>query len=126
MDSHEQMASVLAAGPRLTCGDLRAADAGRTVTLRGWVNRRRDHGGLIFIDLRDRYGLTQLVFNPERQPAAHAVAEVGPQRVRPPGDRRGRAAPGRHREPAPGDRRDRGARHARPRCSIRRSRCPST
>lgn len=42
--------------------------------LRGWVNRRRDLGGLIFIDLRDRYGLTQIVFNPEVTPAAHAVA----------------------------------------------------
>jgi aspartyl-tRNA synthetase len=53
---------------------LRAANAGESVVLRGWVNRRRDLGGLIFIDLRDRYGLTQIVFNPEIAPAAHAVA----------------------------------------------------
>jgi aspartyl-tRNA synthetase len=58
-----------------TCGELRAADAGRQVTLKGWVNRRRDHGGLIFLDIRDRYGLTQVVANPEHSPAAHAVAE---------------------------------------------------
>ena len=45
------------------------------VTLKGWVNRRRDHGGLIFLDIRDRYGLTQVVANPEHSPAAHAVAE---------------------------------------------------
>ena len=48
--------------------------AGESVVLRGWVNRRRDLGGLIFIDLRDRYGLTQIVFNPEIAPEAHAVA----------------------------------------------------
>jgi aspartyl-tRNA synthetase len=59
---------------KLTCGSLRAGNAGEEVVLRGWVNRRRDLGGLIFIDLRDRYGLTQIVFNPEITPEAHAVA----------------------------------------------------
>ena len=48
-----------------TCGELTKKDAGKTVELSGWVYRRRDHGGVIFIDLRDRYGLTQIKFNPE-------------------------------------------------------------
>jgi aspartyl-tRNA synthetase len=53
------------------CGTLRAADAGREVALLGWVQTRRDHGGLIFIDLRDHAGLIQLVLNPETSAAAH-------------------------------------------------------
>jgi aspartyl-tRNA synthetase len=59
-----------------SCGDLRAADAGKEVVLMGWVQRRRDHGGLIFVDLRDRGGLTQVVFNPESNPDDHTKAGV--------------------------------------------------
>src|ERR1700712_5567617 len=46
------------------CGALRAADEGKSVRLSGWIHRKRDHGGLIFVDLRDHYGLTQLVLHP--------------------------------------------------------------
>jgi aspartyl-tRNA synthetase len=58
----------------VTCGELRANDAGRNVRVAGWVHRRRDYGGLIFIDLRDRYGLTQIVVNEAESPEAAAIA----------------------------------------------------
>src|SRR5579872_846772 len=58
------------------CGTLRASDAGTKATLMGWVNRRRDHGNLLFIDLRDRTGVTQIVFNTDRDAATHAKAET--------------------------------------------------
>jgi aspartyl-tRNA synthetase len=57
------------------CGDLRLPDAGSAVTVMGWVHRRRDLGNLLFLDIRDRSGIVQVVFNKEAQPEAHAKAE---------------------------------------------------
>ncbi|MCL5962636.1 MAG: aspartate--tRNA ligase [Chloroflexi bacterium] len=78
-----------------TCGQLRASDAGRDVVLMGWVHRRRTHGGIVFVDMRDNFGLVQLVFNPELSREAHAVGQstrveyviavVGKVALRPPG-----------------------------------------
>jgi aspartyl-tRNA synthetase len=65
-----------------SCGDLRAAHAGQTVVLMGWVNRRRDHGNLIFLDLRDRSGISQVVLDAELVPEGHAKGEhVRPEYV---------------------------------------------
>ncbi|MFC1753931.1 aspartate--tRNA ligase [Thermoproteota archaeon] len=58
-----------------TCGELKKEDIDKEVIICGWVQKRRDHGGLIFIDLRDRYGRTQVVFDPETSKEAHEISE---------------------------------------------------
>ncbi len=85
------------------CGELSKADGGRPVRLAGWVNRRRDHGGLIFLDVRDRSGLVQVVADPEHAGALEAADKVRPEyvvsvegvvRPRPPGTENPRMATG--------------------------------
>ena len=58
-----------------TCGQLRKGDVGQKLILNGWINSRRDHGGLIFFDLRDRYGKTQVIFDESVAKAAFATAK---------------------------------------------------
>ena len=87
---------------KFSCGALRAADAGKMVELSGWINRRRDHGGLIFVDLRDHEGVTQIVFDPGHPSFAQAehlrnedVLRVrGTVRTRPAGTENPRLATG--------------------------------
>ena len=62
---------------RTGCGTPRAADAGRAMTVYGWVDRRRDHGGLIFLDLRDHSGILQVVINPETAPRGARATRTG-------------------------------------------------
>ena len=93
-------------------GTLRASHAGEHVVLAGWVARRRDHGGVVFIDLRDASGVVQVVWRGEEAVAHDLRAEfcvlvTGTVR----------AAPGREREPRAAHRRDRGRRRTRSRCS---------
>ena len=76
------------------CGDVGAREEGQEVTVAGWVHRRRDHGGVIFIDLRDREGLVQVVFNPEKKEifteaerirSEYVLSVKGTVRIRPDG-----------------------------------------
>jgi aspartyl-tRNA synthetase len=87
---------------RVSCGELRASDAGTSAELNGWIHRRRDHGGLIFVDVRDRDGITQIVFDPqypcfadaERLRNEDVIRVVGRVRARPAGTENDRLATG--------------------------------
>jgi aspartyl-tRNA synthetase len=71
----EEICTKVVSHKSVTCGELRRAHVGQVVTVQGWLNRRRDQGHLIFLDVRDRWGVTQVVIDQELSPAAHAVAE---------------------------------------------------
>ena len=92
-----------------TCGALRDSDIGKDVRLSGWCHRIRDHGGVLFIDLRDHYGLTQVVADPDSP--AFKVAETLRAEWVVRIDGKVRRAPERHRERRPADRRGRGLHH---------------
>ena len=88
-----------------TCAQLRKSDVGTTVRLSGWVHRVRDHGGLLFIDLRDHYGLTQIVADPDSPAFKTAETVRGEWVIRVDGEVKARMR--RDRQPQPADRRDR-------------------
>ena len=101
------------------CGAVTAADIGNTVTLCGWAHRRRDHGGVIFIDLRDREGMVQVVIDPDTPEAFKLAEDVRSEFVLKI-DGLVRAASRRHRKPQPADRHDRGADAESWKCSTPR------
>ncbi len=91
-----------------TCGELRASDTGRRALLMGWVHRRRDLGGVIFIHLRDREGVTQIVFHADTGAELHAKAEMLGSEYRHRGGRYRGKTNARNGERQPGDRRNGG------------------
>ena len=109
-------------------GELDAARVGENVRVAGWVHRRRDHGGLIFIDLRDRSGIAPARLPPRDSPEAHALAAAAAPRARAQRRGRGRPARGGQRQPEPRDGRDRAVGRATPSTSPspRRRRSRST
>jgi len=105
-----------------TCGALRASDIGNDVRLSGWCHRIRDHGGLLFIDLRDHYGLTQCVADPDSP--AFKTAEKLRVRMGCADRRQGETAPRGHRKPGPCRPARSKSSSARSRCLARRASCP--
>ncbi len=84
------------------CDELRKSDEGKTIRLSGWVHRVRDHGGVLFIDLRDHYGMTQVVADPDSACFQHG--RKGSQRMGDPSRWRGEGPLGRNRQQEPANR----------------------